>query len=264
MDLVMSYENFWRWFQQEDRLHFKNDEVFEKILFNELAEKLGEIKEGLSFHINMRDDDNSTELVVSANGEVKNIVFAEELVNCAPKIHGWKFTAMEPETEPENIYCVSGRYLFDQETLFFYSTEDTKYPDNIDISIVHRYEEKDGQSLAHSVHTFLDHYLGELNRLTRFDHIVVRGKDRAEKELVPITKLRHFLIWREKEFLEKYEGTWYNTKNDDYIILNSKLENGKPLVAYVNEALLEWDCKASHPWIKDKYWKSLDKFRFTI
>src|SRR5690606_12698982 len=58
-----------------------------------------------------------------------------------------------------------------------------------------------------------------------------------------------YLIWREKEFVEKYKGIWHYTENDSYSSLEATLQNGKPLIAIVNSTLLEWDCKASHPWV---------------
>ncbi len=91
--------------------------------------------------------------------------------------------------------------------------------------------------------------LGELNSVTVIDSMQIIGKDQAEKELIPIEKLKDYLIWRQKEFIEKYEGTRYNTENDSYNSLEATLNNGKPLLAIVNSALLDWDRKASHPWI---------------
>lgn len=51
-----------------------------------------------------------------------------------------------------------------------------------------------------------------------------------------------------KEFIEKYEGTRHNTENDGYATLEATFESGMPLIAVVNESLLTWDAKASHPW----------------
>ena len=67
--------------------------------------------------------------------------------------------------------------------------------------------------------------------------------------MIPIEKLKDFLLWRQKEFIEKYEGTRYNTENDSYNSLEATLNNGKPFFAIVNSALLDWDSKVSHPWI---------------
>jgi len=96
---------------------------------------------------------------------------------------------------------------------------------------------------------FLDNFLGELNFATTIDNLKVIGKGQAEKELISIEKLKDFLIWRQKEFIEKYEGTRHNTDNDNYSSFEAKRDDGKALVAIINTGLLAWDSKASHPWI---------------
>ena len=61
--------------------------------------------------------------------------------------------------------------------------------------------------------------------------------------------MKSFLIWRQKEFIEKYEGICHETENDQYAIFDGELENGKGIVAVINNDLLEWNSPASHPWI---------------
>jgi hypothetical protein len=95
----------------------------------------------------------------------------------------------------------------------------------------------------------LDNFIGELNFVTTIDKINVTGKTDATKELVPIGKLKDFLTWRQKEFIEKYEGVRHHTENDNYSMLKAELGNGNPLLAAINADLLQWDGKASHPWI---------------
>lgn len=38
-------------------------------------------------------DENTVELIITPDGDLKNIAFAEELVEAAPKLDKWKFTA---------------------------------------------------------------------------------------------------------------------------------------------------------------------------
>jgi hypothetical protein len=66
---------------------------------------------------------------------------------------------------------------------------------------------------------------------------------------MPVAKLKEFLKWRQKEFIEKYKGTRYNTKNDSYSIFEAEHEGRNKLIATINTDLLSWDSKASHPWI---------------
>jgi hypothetical protein len=48
-------------------------------------------------------DENTVELVLTADGNTKNIVFVEELVEQAPRIEGWKFTALKPALQIEDV-----------------------------------------------------------------------------------------------------------------------------------------------------------------
>jgi hypothetical protein len=85
---------------------------------------------------------------------------------------------------------------------------------------------------------------------TTIDKLKTIDKAEAERELVPIEKLKAFLTWRQKEFLEKYEGERHNTENDSYASYESSLkDSGKKLIAIINTTLLDWDRKASHPWL---------------
>ena len=69
------------------------------------------------------------------------------------------------------------------------------------------------------------------------------------QELIPIEKLQGYLLWRQKEFVEKYEGVRYGTEEDSYSSVEAEDENGMPVFAIINQDLMNWDAKASHPWM---------------
>ncbi|SNS18574.1 Family of unknown function [Belliella buryatensis] len=141
-------------------------------------------------------------------------------------------------------------YTFESGNLSFYAIEDRNYPDEVDIVVAHDdYKEEDRITIINGIYIFLDNYLEELNSVTTIDNLTVISKDQAEIDLIPIEKLKDYLIWREKEFLEKYDGIRHNTDNDNYSSLEATLKNGLQLVAIINTTLLDWDSKASHPWI---------------
>lgn len=249
---IESYEDFWDWFLKNEKAFFKvvkNHSNIEKDFFNLLAPKLAEIKDSLYFLTGMFDN-NTVELILTPDGNLKNIAFTEELVNAAPAIKGWKFTALKPAVGIENSNIEMSGSLFNKDNLSFYSNDLCEYPDEIDITIVHNdYKEEDRSTIINGTYIFLDNYIGELNTVTNIDSLNFIGKEAAEKELVPIEKLNDFLTWRQKEFIEKYEGVRYNTDEDVGSIIEAKLKSGNPLVANINTTLLEWDSKASHPWI---------------
>jgi hypothetical protein len=227
----------------------KNGKNIEKGFFDELSEKLEELKDGYLFLTGMYDD-NTVELVFTADGDTKNIVFVEELVEAAPVCLGWKFTCLKPAIDIEDFSIEMDGYTFNSDNLKFYPNELADYPDEIDITLVHNnLTEENKEQISHGVYIFLDNYLGELDFLNNIDNLTIVGRTEAQKDLVPIEKLKDYLTWRQKEFNEKYEGVRYNTENDTHSMLEAELESGNKLFAVINTDLLNWDRKASHPWI---------------
>ncbi|TKC08302.1 DUF695 domain-containing protein [Pedobacter polaris] len=253
-ETINNYDDFWNWFQKNEKTFYKavsQNNAIEKNFFEKLSPRLNELREGYYFLTGMMND-NTAELVLTADGIVKNIVFVEELVNAAPVIDGWKFTALKPALNIEDVTIRMADYEFTKSNISFYYNEDPNYPDEIDVVIINNdLNEANKDTIINGTFIFLDNLLGELNFATTIDNIVVLGKENAQKELIPIEKLKDFLIWREKEFIEKYDGLWHSTETDNHSILEGTLQNGKPLLAVINMDLLSWENKASHPWILD-------------
>lgn len=249
---IQTYKEFWNWFSINEQTFYnvvRTGKNIEADFFNKLSPKLEELKDGFFYQTGMYDD-TIAELVFTPDGILKNIVFVEELVSSAPIIPNWKFTALKPALDIENVGINMADYTFDKDNLSFYALEHKNFPDEVDIVVVYNeYKEEDKSTIINGIYIFLDNYLGELNSVTTIDNLTVISKDQAEKELIPIGKLKDYLIWREKEFLEKYDAVRYNTENDSYSSLEATLKNGLPLIAIINSTLLNWDSKASHPWI---------------
>ncbi|MEO8516951.1 MAG: DUF695 domain-containing protein [Flavobacterium sp.] len=249
---IKSYSDFWAWFEKNERNFFeivKSHNNIEKGFLNKISPKLNELKDGFYFLSGMYDEDIA-ELILTADGYTKNIVFIEELVSHSPNLEGWKFTALKTPTDIKNVSIKMAGYQFNSENISFYSNEFNDFPDEIDITIIHNdLNEKNKSEVGNGTYVFLDNYLGELDFLNNIDNITIVGKNEAQKELIPIEKLKDFLTWRQKEFIEKYEGVRYDTENDEYTILEAVLKNGNALIAVINGELLNWDRKASHPWI---------------
>lgn len=249
---INTYDDFWNWFKTKEKAFHKivkSGHEIENDFFIKVSPKLDQLKDGIYLLTGMYND-HVAELVLTAEGDIKNIVFVEDLVNTAPKIPNWKFTALKPALDIENIGIKMEGYTFDSAKLNFYPIEHQEYPDEIDILITYDdYNETNKTISNNGVYIFLDNYLGELNSATSIDNLSVISKEQAEKELIPIIKLKDYLIWRDKEFVEKYNETLYNTENDSYASLEAELENGNPIIAIINSTVLNWDGKASHPWI---------------
>lgn len=251
---IQSKEEFWNWFTQHQLAFFKtvkSQHQIEAQFLNKLSNKLDQLKEGYYFLTGMYDDD-TVELIFTADGAIENIVFVEELVAAAPSLNQWRFTALKPASDIENLAINMNGYSFSKENLYFYSNDLQEYPDEIDITVVYDdFNKKDESKIINGIHLFLDNYLGELKFATNIDNLSFIGKEDAQQELIPINKLEAFLTWREAEFVEKYEGERRDTEDDEYLLIEGTLESGKELIATINQDALEWDRKASHPWVVD-------------
>ncbi|MCE7041825.1 DUF695 domain-containing protein [Dyadobacter sp. CY312] len=247
-----SNKDFWNWFLKNEKLFFKvlqEGNNIEKSFFDKLSPKLDQLREGF-FYLTGMYDHNTAELVLTVDGSVKNIVFVEDLVNSAPEIKGWKFTALKPASDIKDASIEMSDYKFNVDNLSFYSNEFSEYPDEIDIVVVHQdFSKEDESTITNGTYIFIDTYLGELDSVTVIDNMRIVGMEDIQHDLVPIEKLKDFLHWRQKEFIEKYEGVRANTEEDNFSIMEAEIENGNVLIAVINTDLLNWDSKASHPWI---------------
>lgn len=249
---ILDYTAFWWWFTSNAAKFFKvvqEGSQIDQNFLDPLAAQLALIKKDYYYVTGMYDE-NTAELVFTAEGNIAQIVFVEDLVAAAPRIENWKFTALKPAIRMEDIDIHMGDYRFNQDNLNFYANEHAAYPDEVDLTLVYDdYSEQDSETIRLGVYIYLDNYLGELKAATIIDQMQVIGPVQAEKELISIARLKDYLNWREKEFIEKYNEERYESKEDHYATYEGQHANGNPLIALVNTAVLEWDSKASHPWI---------------
>lgn len=249
---IKTPEEFWTWFTKNEASFFKtiqSGKNIDKDLFSKLSPMLDQLHEGILFLVGMQNP-QTAELVLSADGIVKNIPFIEDLITAAPVLPGWKFTALKPAMEIKGFGLNMAGYIFNEDKLFFYANEHPNAPDQIDLVVVHTdFQESERSNFSNGIFIFLDNYLGELNMVTMIDELSIAGKEEVTAELIPISKLKNYLIWREKEFTEKYGALRYLEEEDNFNSLEAELENGKPLIAIINSSVLDWDGKATHPWV---------------
>ena len=249
---IATNEEFWAWFETRESefaaiIGTRDSKKMEQRIFGPLSEKLEQLRDGIFFQMGMADE-STAELVLTPEGNAKNVGVVEELIAAAPSISGWLFTALKrPES---STYIEMNGLKFGIDTLKFYPNDHESMPDLVDITIVH--DEFDGgreETIKHGSYLFLDNYLGELSLLENIDELSFVGPSDAAKDLIPLDALENFLQTRQALFVEKYEGVRIFTENDNYSIMEAKLESGRTMVATINTDLLKWDRKASHPWM---------------
>ncbi|QHH98121.1 DUF695 domain-containing protein [Acinetobacter dispersus] len=249
-----SYAEFWQWFQKHQYdfhriVEARDQDKIQEDFFDKLWAELASVHDGIFFLVGMADE-HTAELILTPDGVIRNIIFVEELIAAAPEITGWKFTALKPASEIHQTCIGMHDHEFSQDTLSFYLKDHPEYPDEIDLFVVHdEYNEAQKSEFLQGVYIFLDNYLGEYDSVTKLDQVSVQSKQDAEKELMPIANLKKILTLKNSEISRFDKVIRSNTDEDEYISLEGETNDGLPLIAILNSTLLEWDKKASHPWM---------------
>lgn len=247
-----TYEGFWQWFTDNEARFFEaleeGEEIAEQVIYP-IRNQLNKLRKGYLLLVGMPEE-GVAELVFTAGGVVKNFVFMDDLVEHAPALDRWKFTSLKPSMDSDKFGIDMHDLSFRKDKIQFFAIENKEQPDLIELKFSH--EDATAENLAEveeGILIYLQHILGEEHYMSIIDRTEVILKDQVGEDLVPLEKLEEYLLWRQKEFLEKYEGFRQDTEQDPHSIYEALLESGNRQVAMINSSLLNWDKKASHPWM---------------
>lgn len=249
---IKSYDDFWLWFKQHSQTFYKavkNHQNVDEAFLNVVASKISQVKSGFYFLAGMQNE-HTAELIVTANGVIKNFVFVEEFIAAAPKIPNWTFTALKPALDIEHVKIDVEGYLYTADNLWFYPLDDPNYPDEINICVKYSlFELRETPVILKGINIFLENLCGELNFATAICNLTLHDKKPVNQELIPIVKLKSYLIWREAEFVEKYNELKHHNDINSFTSFEKKLDKGKTLISILNTGLHAWSGKSTHPWM---------------
>lgn len=249
--IITDYASFWQWFsynREEFYSILKSRFDVDNQLISRIVPALHQLNTGF-FCVCALEKDGYAELVISADGNIKNFVFVEDFIANAPEIPGWRFTALKPAAGLESFSTSMKGYSFNRDKISFYPKNDPAHPDEISLVFVHKdYSKENAEQIENGTFVFLENALGELNLATMIDEIEIGGEEKSD-HMIPLEKLLPYLKWRESEFIEKYRGGRYNTERDRYATFSGQDSKGRSSIGLMNTDLLQWDAKGSHPWM---------------
>lgn len=242
---------FWNWFASQApsyRELLKANADVEDLIFEPLGEALSHIQKDIFFLLGYKDS-GEAELILTADGNIKNMYLIDALIQHAPDLPHWKFIGHKKAMELENLHISIGAMEFNKDTIFFQPIEHENYPDLIDIEIYYtQFDPEEINAVHQGIFIFLDNFIGELNFVKLIDQIIIVEEVPNIENLVPISKLKDYLNWREKEFVENYQEQPL-PEEFHYSLMSAELQNGAILLAIINTDALQWETKAAFPWI---------------
>ena len=83
-----SFQEFWNWFETKEKEFFsilKDEDNVEENFLDVTLHKLKELNEQFFLFAGMHDD-STAELIITVDGNIKDIVYAQELVAASPTL----------------------------------------------------------------------------------------------------------------------------------------------------------------------------------
>jgi len=245
---------FWTWFTENEHRfrEVENTNSEEALVF--LDDLIGEMR---PFHPWLKAlagpyNNDKYELIITADGDIALFCKVEELVQAAPSIPEWIFTAHKPALGFDGISIDMYDKEFSSSSMHFYPVINNNYPDEVNIMLTHDgYKPDEDKQFQAGGMIYLENGLGEINVATKIDHYEVVPAPAPEKEieLIPVGKLSDYLNWREKEFVEKYESVNISSPEEQFHHLEAEDGEGKPLMAIVDAGFSGWNLRPAFPWL---------------
>jgi hypothetical protein len=181
-------KDFWKWFtaNQQDLLHFENNQ---DVLFDELSKHLKAIDENLVFEFSPIRDNQIREFSISADGIKSSFPNVIALIEKAPELVNWEFSAFRQRVPGDDIKIRMGDdiTLSYSDIYFRYGEEDGK----IGIELNIRNADPKSKSTKMAVFVLLDGLIGEYDMETRISWIDMVPLDEENIEnLHPLIFLR--------------------------------------------------------------------------
>ena len=201
MHLLHGYR-FWEWFSAHHSDYLLIDDAEEDktdYLLNELLQHLHRYCDQLYFKIGGPDPDIK-EFIITAEGNAEYFEKAEDLVQMAPKIKGWKIIALSPPAEEmeETIYF-DGLEL-QTGNIWFIPLDSKEEPHKFGIRVcLENYDPAEDDKFFYAVNYLLEKLLGEKDNSLIIQYMEVSNlpADPEDGTIFPLEDLLSYIdFWK--------------------------------------------------------------------
>ena len=252
-DIQQAGNAFWRWFVENEyrfRTLQKSDADQALQFLEELIQQMQPYNPWLKALAGPYNSEGY-ELIITADGDIALFCKVEALIQLAPAVAHWTFTAHKPALGFEAISIDLYDVEFNAGTTSFYPVAQDNFPDEVSIVLTHAdYNVEQDDHFQAGGMIYLENGLGEVNTATKIDHYET-GPVPSEADgvdIIPIVKLAEYLNWREKEFIGKYESILSN-KPDLFHLFEAEDKEGRLMLITVNMDCRYWEMKPAFSWL---------------
>ena len=195
--------DFWNWFKANNAkfMNLNNPELSDEakeVLLDEFLEHLHEYCDVLYFEIGGKHGEEQ-ELIITAEGDTEYFDKVDELIDAAPIIHNWIYTAFMQPGELPHTSVYEDVELKPLE-IYFLPLDNKNQPKSIGLRIcLPNYEQvQESEWLKAAVYKLLDHVLGEKVFALDIDYININilPDNPEEKGMMELEDLPRFIKWK--------------------------------------------------------------------
>ena len=201
----MSKENkFWDWFLKNNfryrSLNQITDKYLKENLLNELLEHLHDYSGHLYYEIGGFANE-AQELVISAEGKKEYFNEVERLIEEAPSISSWKFTAFKQPSDSLFVTEYEGLVL-DPKLMWFEPLDNENDPSVLGLVVyLKNYTKRHKELFVVGVFKVLDTLLGEKSTALNIQYLDINKlpANPKKKGLIELVDLPKYISWRNKK-----------------------------------------------------------------
>jgi hypothetical protein len=194
---------FWKWFEENNHAFLFTNDVDEEVreqLLSDFLDELHKYNDKLYFLIGGLPNGDQ-ELIITAEGDVEQFNSVDELINNAPTVKSWVFTAfIQAKNDANSVIFDDVEIILD--SLWFMPLQSSSAPSSIGIKVgVPGYDSLDKNSADNAVYKMLDTVLGEKSFAQDIDYLDIGElpENPEEKGMIELAELPAFIAWKKKK-----------------------------------------------------------------
>ena len=198
-------EQFWQWFIDHNEQQTAIGDLDEKSrteLENALQYQLTKYCDGLGYELGDATANGRT-LTFTAEGDTDLFRYVVELVDSAPDLDWWQFTAFKQPLGTE-LKVRFDRYLFDTRKMYFQQLECEEEPEMLGLRIAVEGSKPDDEDFQVGVYVTLEALIGEFDCATLIGYM----------ETVPVPEEPFKAGFQQLDDLPKFVD-WFKAKRDE-------------------------------------------------